>query len=599
MNDDQKIIDYNNDSLDDLYNSLEEDEDTDEPEDEEQETNDSNISSDYVKMYLKEIGKIPLLTYEQEVKYANLAKQGDEEAKKILTESNLKLVVSIAKKYVGRGVQLLDLIQEGNIGLMKAVDRFDPSKGFKFSTYATWWIRQAIIIAVKNQGKTIKLPTNQIDAISKYKNTFDELTMELSREPTLDEIAERMGIPYEKCVDLYFLRMDTVSINKRLDTNSGDGDELGNFIESPDNVEDDIIADNLKEEVKEIFFNAKLTASEQYVIIYRMGLFGYKRKTLEKIGEELGRTRERIRQIEKGALRKIKRSYNGYKLYGLLSDKEKTKKENAISEEYNSIRDKIAEKHFKFFYECKLTPIEMEVVSYSIGLINSEGNNSREISKTMDKPITEIIKIQNSAFNKLKKYPSKYKDLYSESEKVKDIVIKESDLCKKLRCTVEELEMAKLQLLPNELDQLDIIDTKDVYRTASTREITNFNETVFLKLRGIIKANRKNCSDEIYMNQLSELEKSLGTEMFNKLLQISSTNIFSEFRKYFSLKGVVVVMFLFGYIDGSYSSDSISLLLNMPKEEVEKIYRKANSLFMTNHILKEDKKNRMVKELKI
>ena len=242
----------------------------------------------------------------------------------------------------------------------------------------------------------------------------------------------------------------------------------------------------------------------------------------------------------------------------------------------------------------------MEVVSYSMGLIDNQEKKSKEISEIMNESIINIVQIQNSAFNKLKKYPNKFKDLYSESEKAQEVIIKESELCKKLRCTVEELEMAKLQLFPDEVTLLDKMDSKDYARTMTPYEINEFNERVFLKLRKIIKTNRKNSSDGLYMKQLAELENLLGEEKFHKLLQISGTNIFNEFRKYFSLKGVVVVMLLFGYLDGSYySSNSIAFLLNMSNEDVDRIYQKANILFKTNKTLSDDRKDRMVKELKI
>ena len=301
MIDNQEKLETNNES----YNQT--DDTSENLTDEDLLMSDTSMINDSVRMYLREIGKIDLLTADEEIKYANLARQGDESAIQKLTESNLRLVVSIAKKFVGRGVPLLDLIQEGNIGLMKAVEKFDPSKGFKFSTYATWWIRQALSIATVEQSRTIKIPVHQVDAIKRFRKAYSDLMSRLKREPKLEEVSEELGIPYEKCLDLYFLQIDPVSINKKIDVDSGDGDEIGDFIESPDKVEDNILASDLKEEVKEAFINARLTANEQYVIVYRIGLFGYKRKTLEKIGEKLGLTRERIRQIEKEGLRKIKR----------------------------------------------------------------------------------------------------------------------------------------------------------------------------------------------------------------------------------------------------------------------------------------------------
>ena len=602
MNNDQDKKETNNNSLDELYDSFEKKEEKEKEKqknitDEELLEVDPSITSDDVKMYLKDISKNPLLTAEEEIKYANLAKAGDEEAKNILIEYNLKLVVSIAKRYIGYGVLFLDLIQEGNIGLMKAVERFDPTKGFKFSTYATWWIKQAILRAIKEQGKTIKIPFHQISTITKYKNAADKLAMELNREPTLEEIAKEMGISYEKCVELYYLQIEPVSLDRKVDTESQDGSEIGEFMEAPDNVENDIIDKSLKEDIRKAFNDARLSPKEQYVIIYRVGLFGYPRKTLEKIGEELGLTRERVRQIETKALSKIKRTYNGLHLASYIINKEK---ENSFSpDEYKNISSKIPNNYFSFFYECGLTPIEAEVTAYSMGLIDNEEKDVREISEKMNMSMTDVTNAQKTAFTKLKKYPEKYKDLYEESKEVGKIIVKESDLCKKLKCSVEELEMAKLQLYPDELELLLKRDDTDFLRNMSTREMVQFNEKVFLKLRKIIKENRKNLIDTSFMNNLLELERLLGEERFNKLKELFDSKVFNELRKYFSLKGVAVVLLLFRYVDGVYyTSNSISLLLKIDPKEVDKIYQKANSLFISNNILNDDKNKRMIKELK-
>ena len=267
---------------------------------------------DPVRMYLREIGKIPLLTYEEELDLAQRILDGDEAAAQKLAESNLRLVVSIAKKYVGRGMLFLDLIQEGNMGLIKAVEKFDYHKGFKFSTYATWWIRQAITRAIADQARTIRIPVHMVETINKLIRTSRHLLQQLGREPTPEEIAKEMEIPVEKVMEIQKIAQDPVS----LETPIGEEDDshLGDFIPDDDSPapQDSAAYTLLREQLEEVM--STLTPREAKVLKLRFGLEDGKARTLEEVGKEFQVTRERIRQIEAKALRKLRHPSRSKKL---------------------------------------------------------------------------------------------------------------------------------------------------------------------------------------------------------------------------------------------------------------------------------------------
>jgi len=327
-----KGLDVDADSLDELYNVLMEnqiqiisDEDTNggKPKEEELVLTDEELTKDVnindpVRMYLKEIGRIPLLTAEEEMKYSIAAASGDENAKRILAESNLRLVVSIAKRYVGRGLLFLDLIQEGNIGLMKAVEKFDYDKGFKFSTYATWWIRQAITRALADQARTIRVPVHMVETINKMARIQRQMTLELNREPTEEEIAKKMGITVEKVREVIKISQDPVS----LETPIGEEDDshLGDFIKDELSLSPEEYATNeiLKEEIKSVLLT--LQEREQEVLELRFGLVDGTSHTLEEVGKKFNVTRERIRQIEAKALRKLRHPSRAKRLKDFLQD---------------------------------------------------------------------------------------------------------------------------------------------------------------------------------------------------------------------------------------------------------------------------------------
>lgn len=271
---------------------------------------------DPVKMYLKDIGKIPLLSTDEEIELAQRMMEGDEEAKRKLSEANLRLVVSIAKRYVGRGMLFLDLIQEGNLGLMKAVEKFDPAKGFKFSTYATWWIRQAITRAIADQARTIRIPVHMVETINRQVRTQRVLLQELGREPTSAEIAQRMGTTPEKVEEIQKIAQDPVS----LETPIGEEEDshLSDFIEDNKTVAPGEVAAQSMLHEQLVAALHKLTPREEKVIRLRYGLDDGKSRTLEEVGKEFAVTRERIRQIEAKALRKLRNPSKSKKLRDYL-----------------------------------------------------------------------------------------------------------------------------------------------------------------------------------------------------------------------------------------------------------------------------------------
>ena len=276
-----------------------------------------DVADDSVRLYLREIGKIPLLTAEEELTLAKKVVAGDKRAKDKMAEANMRLVVSIAKRYVGRGLDLLDLIQEGNTGLLRAVEKFDPDKGFKFSTYATWWIRQAITRAIADQARTIRIPVHMVETINKLLRTQRRLTQDLNREPTNEEIAEAMELDVEKVEHIMKIKQDISSLDASVRDDEEDS-VLGDFIEDEDTVtpEESATGQLLKEQVKGLL--GSLSEREQKILRLRFGLEDGKNHTLEEVGQEFSVTRERIRQIEAKALAKLKKHKDSKKLMDYL-----------------------------------------------------------------------------------------------------------------------------------------------------------------------------------------------------------------------------------------------------------------------------------------
>lgn len=321
MNNDQQYTTTNDDPLEPDLTAVHDDEEMEDLEALSTGQYLDDISDDSVRLYLREIGKIPLLSSDEEMELARRIIEGDKKAKDKMAEANMRLVVSIAKRYSGRGLDFLDLIQEGNTGLLRAVEKFDPDKGFKFSTYATWWIRQAITRAIADQARTIRIPVHMIETINKLVRTQRRLTQELNREPTMEELSKEMDMEPEKIEYINKIRQETSSLDAGI---GRDGDEedsvLGDFIEDEDTISPEESATNqlLKEKVAEVL--SSLSDREQKIVRMRFGLDnGGKSHTLEEVGQQFAVTRERIRQIEAKALAKLRKHKDAKKLYEYLS----------------------------------------------------------------------------------------------------------------------------------------------------------------------------------------------------------------------------------------------------------------------------------------
>jgi len=279
-----------------------------------------DVSDDSVRLYLREIGKIPLLNAEEELALAQRVVAGEKKAKDKMAEANMRLVVSIAKRYSGRGLDFLDLIQEGNTGLLRAVEKFDPDKGFKFSTYATWWIRQAITRAIADQARTIRIPVHMVETINKLLRTQRRMTQELNREPTIDELAKELEMEPDKVEYVIKIKQDITSLDAGVGRDGDDEESvLGDFIEDEDSVtpEESATSQLLKEQVQSVL--STLSDREQKIIKMRFGLENGKSHTLEEVGQEFAVTRERIRQIEAKALAKLRKHKDAKKLHEYLS----------------------------------------------------------------------------------------------------------------------------------------------------------------------------------------------------------------------------------------------------------------------------------------
>ena len=278
-----------------------------------------DVSDDSVRLYLREIGKIPLLNSEEELALAQKVVAGDKKSKDKMAEANMRLVVSIAKRYSGRGLDFLDLIQEGNTGLLRAVEKFDPDKGFKFSTYATWWIRQAITRAIADQARTIRIPVHMVETINKLLRTQRRMTQELNREPTIEELGKELEMEPEKVEYVIKIKQDITSLDAGVGRDGEDEDSvLGDFIEDEDGAtpEESATSQLLKEQVQSVL--STLSEREQKIIKMRFGLENGKSHTLEEVGQEFAVTRERIRQIEAKALAKLRKHKDAKKLHEYL-----------------------------------------------------------------------------------------------------------------------------------------------------------------------------------------------------------------------------------------------------------------------------------------
>lgn len=495
---------------------------------------DINLDSNYYNL-LSDIKKYRVLTNDEINELIPRAQNGDEEAKEIIVNHNLKLVLSVSKSFLGYGIEFDDLAQEGIVGLLIAINRYDVSKGIKFSTYATYWIKCMLFNTLYNNSRIIKISVYQQKMIVKYKKAYTELFEELEREPSIEEIANKLNISYEKCLKIYNFQQAPVHLNKKITSEEGDNCELGDFIESDEIVEDKAMGIFLKSDVRKALYNSKLTNREIYVIINRFGFYGNEEKTLNEIGKELNITREGVRRLEKSALNKLFKSKLIYYNNNSVDQKRETTG-------YETIKKSLTIPVYNYLYACKLSPLEMLVISHSLGLIDNVEKNQNQISKIVNKSRSSVSFILKKAYEKLKNIPG-------QNEFIKAIYNKDKN--------------------NSENNQI----TRDYNIDNSIREL---NEKKDIKL------------------EIEEV-KNINTVIHDLIEKMYDTVVFKELIKYFSIKEVVIILLLNGYDDSYYSGDVVAKMLNVSLEKVTKVFRKSNMLYKQNKELEKDRQKRMIR----
>lgn len=452
---------------------------------------------DDVKIYLQEIGKIPLLSRDEEIELMNRIKAGDVAAKNKFIESNLKLVVSIAKKYIGRGVAFLDLIQEGNTGLMKAVESFDITRGTKFSTHAVWWIRQSVTRCIGNDSRTIRIPIHKHEEMAKFRNAVQKLTDKLGRIPKLDEVAHDMSISMDSAKELYRLQQVIVSLN----TPVGDefDSEMGDFIPSDEDMEEQAISTTISNEIKEIFKISNLSDREIKIINMRFGLNGNVPQTLEDVGNYFGLTRERIRQIEMKVFKKIRNTSRGRALQDYLDIKVD---EPLIEEDSNTdLLRNVPEEILNFMKSANLNMKEMVILTCRYGLNGKRIISYRKLEEIVYLSAPTIKRVEDDAVYKLRKTNNDMCDIFvKKSDKESEFYMN----LKKTRfvpvyeyigCSEDELLVALECLNENELElfrnkvgnNLRIPFNSDL----TSKEKSYYYGVIIPKIRSIIRTNRE------------------------------------------------------------------------------------------------------------
>ena len=545
-------------------------------------------SDDNLKQYLSDLNQYKVLPNEEILELVKKAQNNDKEALNRIVKHNIRLVISIAKKYAGIGVPFEDLIQEGTLGLYSAVERFDFSKGVKFSTYATWWIKNNILKSLYCDSRNIKIPIHLERDVLKYKRTFIDLYGELRRKPTIDEIAKKMKISYKKALLLEKLQIDTVSLNQPVENGVEENAELCDFIESNENVEKTIVDNFLLSDIITAMNDSKLTEKEKYIIIHRFELFGNKKQTLSEIGKSLNVSRERIRQQEKIALNKLKISKYGQTLKLYLGDKMIDNEDyislNNNEEKLKQLRVDLSEEDFNIFVSCNLYPVEIEIVALSLGLLTEKPKSNKEISELLKIPIYLVSQILKRSLDKLKdkKIVTKEKEKRSKKEKA----LPKIPIHERFGITEEQLEYVFSKLNSNERK---ILEMKCNNIKLSKEEASEYRNFIVIKIKDIIEKMLEEERVAEIIKQLHELIIDNTKIDFDK---IEKTEEFYKLTKYFSVKETVAVLLLFGYIDDSYySADYVKKILGMTNSEIMNIYGRANMLLKyNNETVKEKRK---------
>lgn len=492
------------------------------------------------KTLISDVEKYPLLSQEEMMELITKSQNGDKESKEKLIKHNMRLVISLAKKFIGLGIDFEDLIQEGTIGLLRAIDKFDVNKNIRFSTYVMYWIKCYLHKAIYFDSRTIRIPSNKYEEIYEYKRTHKKLFEELNREPTIEEIAGKMGISYDKCLQLYYLQYDIISLNKKINNDESEDSEFGDFVESDENVENESIQGFIKEDVKEALYNSGLTEKEIYVLIHKYGLFNNKRMNFAQIGREINLSRERISKIEKNALLKLKNSKSSRKLmYYIYENMNKNKNETNSIEEYYDINFNISDKD---------NPIRDNIYEISNDLRKEK---KMHISK---ETVYQLIGCTNDELNTV---------IYLLTEEESSLLKKRKSNSYKLIMTKEEKDEFNNVLLPK-LRKI-IKDSKDYKKNSlkNGEEYTNLCETI------------ENAKDNRDKELLSIIEK------------IIDTKVFKELNKIYSIKESIAIILLNGYIyDSCYSADYVSCLLDIPIKRVFEIYKQ--SIILLKYIKYDD-----------
>lgn len=496
-------------------------------------------SNDSIKLYMQEITRIPLLKREEEISLAERIRKGDLEAREKLIEANLRLVVSIAKKYQNRGLSLQDLIQEGNCGLMKAVERFDPARGVKFSTYATWWIRQAIFRSLYNDSQTIRIPLYQIEKIRDLKRKIEILTQELGRNPTIQEIEEKTNLTIEQIDDLLNSCNQPISLNQKVEGRDKEDTEFGDFIAQDEDIEEDYLKKILKEEIRKVFHDCRLKPQEEYVLIKRYGLDGEEPQLLEDIGKMCGVSRERIRQIQRRAERKIRISPKGKELKIYLKESDEKKigpKKKINSEEIKSIlENKTIKLDFRarilgsiptdidyFLKKNYFSTIEKMILCLELGFVDQKRWDLKEIAMLLKVDDAYLKRLKKTMLLKLEEADDCYpKELLIKEyiEIGEDIKMKEqSPLYITVGCSKEEL-LERIERLNKEDRELLEKKTSNQFdkpvskEKLSQKENQRYYNVVINRLRRMgNKEEKKTPVKQVIVEQKPQLEEKLETK---------------------------------------------------------------------------------------